>query len=206
MNSICITASQNKDKIKEIENITKKFGINAISRDDFGLPKFEIEEDGETFEENSYKKAKVIWDLCEEIVIADDSGLCIDFLDGAPGVYSARFAGDDVNYKDNNEKLLSLLKGIPTSQRAAYFVCVITVILKNGKKLVARGECHGHILEEPIGDGGFGYDPIFQPDGMNKSFAQLTSQEKNEISHRGKALEKLAQLLQKESSFENQFR
>ncbi len=198
MSTIGVVASQNKHKIEEIEKITEQFSIKLISRDDYGLPKFEIEEDGENFEENSYKKAKEIWEMCQEIVIADDSGLCVDYLDGAPGVYSARFAGEDVTYQDNNDKLLKLLEGVPMDKRTAYFVSVITMILKNGEKIVAEGRCYGHILTEEKGNNGFGYDPIFRPLGYDMTFAELGSEEKNKISHRAKALEKLKEMLKKE--------
>ena len=190
-----IAASRNAHKIEEIEQITKKYGMNVVSRDDAGLPKDEVEEDGETFEENSYKKAKAIWDMCHETVIADDSGLMVDALDGAPGVYSARFAGEEGNYKKNNDKLIECLKGLPEEKRSAKFVTVITLIYPDGKTLVAKGQCPGRILESPRGQGGFGYDPLFMPEGFDVSFAEMTSEEKNTISHRAMALKELERML-----------
>lgn len=191
-----VAASRNKHKIEEIEAITKKFGMNIISRDDAGVPKIEIEEDGETFEENSYKKAYEIMKMCGKITIADDSGLMVDYLGGAPGVYSARFAGEDGNDAKNNDKLISLLKDVPYKERRAKFVSVITMVYPDGETLVARGECHGHIIDSPVGENGFGYDPLFVPDGFQRTFAQLSPEEKNEISHRAIALVELEKLLE----------
>ena len=190
-----VASSKNKHKIEEIEAITKKFGMQVISRDEAGVPPIEVIEDGETFEENSLKKAKEILALCGRITIADDSGLMVDYLGGAPGVYSARFAGEEGNDEKNNEKLLHLLEGLPAQERAAKFVSVITMAFPDGEVLVARGECHGRIIQEPTGENGFGYDPLFVPDGYQKTFAQLSPEEKNEISHRAVALKELERLL-----------
>ncbi len=193
-----IAASQNKDKIHEIEAITKKFGMDTISRDDAGVPKVEIEEDGETFEENSYKKAYEVMKLCGETTIADDSGLMVDYIDGAPGVYSARFSGENATYDSNNDKLLDMLNGVPYEKRTAKFVTVITLVRPDGSKLIARGECPGHIAEEKREgkDGfGFGYDPVFIPEGYSETFAELGSEIKNEVGHRAKALMELERLL-----------
>ncbi len=190
-----IAASRNPKKIKEMEAITKEFGLMIISRDDAGIPPDEIEEDGDTFEENSCKKAVEIMKTSGKPTIADDSGLEVDWLDGAPGVYSARFAGDECSDQANNEKLLTLLNGVPKEKRSARFVSVITVAFPDGRMLVARGETEGTILEKEQGKGGFGYDPLFVPLGETRSFAQLTPEEKNQISHRGKALQKLKDLL-----------
>lgn len=190
-----VAASRNQHKISEIEAITQKFGMHIISRDDAGIPDFEIEEDGETFEENSFKKANEIMKICGKITIADDSGLMVEYLGGAPGVYSARFAGEDGNDAKNNEKLLNLLEGVPYKERKAKFVSVITMVFPDGTYLSARGECEGHILESPEGENGFGYDPLFVPDGYQRTFAQLLPEEKNQISHRAKALEELEKLL-----------
>ena len=190
-----IAASSNAHKIKEIQAIMDKFGIKVISRDEAGVPEFEITEDGETFEENSYKKAYEIMKATGKTTIADDSGLMVDYLGGAPGVYSARFAGEEHNDAKNNEKLLRLLKNVTGDDRKAKFVSVITLVYPDGKTLVARGECQGRIIGAPTGENGFGYDPLFVPDGCNKTFAQLTEEEKNAISHRARALEKLEGLL-----------
>ncbi len=192
---VIVMASHNQHKIKEIEAITQKFGMPVISRDDAGVPPVEIVEDGETFEENSLKKAQEIQKLCGRITLADDSGLEVDYLGGAPGVYSARFAGEDSSDAKNNEKLLKLLDGLKKDDRKAKFVSVITMVFPDGEVLTARGECPGRIITAPAGENGFGYDPLFVPDGYDKTFAQLTAEEKNRISHRAKALEKLEQLL-----------
>ncbi len=194
-----IAASRNQKKIKEMEAITKAFGMKIISRDDAGLPTTEIEEDGETFEANSYKKAYEIMKLSGSPTIADDSGLMVDYLDGAPGVYSARFAGDACDDHANNQKLLTLLKGVPEEKRGAKFVSVITLIFPDGRTLVARGETEGTLLEEERGEGGFGYDPLFVPIGYKQTYSELSAEEKNQISHRGKALQKLQDLLTQET-------
>lgn len=198
-----VAATRNKNKIKEIEEITKDFGMEIISRDEAGVPKVEIEETGVTFEENSYLKAYEIMKLCGKITIADDSGLVVDCLDGAPGVYSARFGtfpgiwptdsakaadGDD---RDNNDKLIRLIKDVPYEQRTARFVCVITMVYPDGRNIVARGEVEGHVLTESTGSMGFGYDPLFVPEGYDQTFGVLGSEIKNNISHRAKALQVL---------------
>ena len=190
-----VAASRNQHKIDEMQAILQKFGMAIISRDDAGVPKIEIEEDGETFEENSYKKAYEIMKLCGKTTISDDSGLMVDYLGGAPGVYSARFAGEDGNDEKNNEKLLTLLADVPYKERRAKFVSVITMVFPDGESITARGECHGHIIDAPVGDNGFGYDPLFVPDGFQRTFAQLSPEEKNEISHRANALVELERLL-----------
>ena len=143
-----ILASRNKGKLKEIQAILEKFGMETISRDDAGIPEFEVEETGTTFEENSLLKAQAILDEAHTITIADDSGLEVDALEGAPGVYSARFAGENCTFEDNNRKLLKELEGVPEEKRGAAFVSVITMLFPDGRKLVARGECRGTILTE----------------------------------------------------------
>ncbi|MGN0660023.1 MAG: XTP/dITP diphosphatase [Emergencia sp.] len=195
-----IAATRNRHKIEEIEAITRKFGMEIISRDDAGLPPVEIEEDGETFEENSFKKASEIMKLCGKTTIADDSGLMVDYLGGAPGVYSARFAGEGASDERNNRKLLDSLEGIPYKERRACFVSVITMVRPDGETLVARGECRGHIIDMPVGENGFGYDPLFVPDGFQRTFAQLEPEEKNLISHRAKALQELERLLRERNA------
>ena len=162
------------------------------------MPDIEIIEDGTTFEENSYKKAFEIMKLTGMPSVADDSGLAVDALDGAPGVYSARFSGLDGDDKANNRKLLELLKDVTMEKRTARFVSVITLIFPDGKTIVCRGECEGHIMFEESGSNGFGYDPLFRPEGYEVSFGQLPAEEKNRISHRAKSLillrEKLKEL------------
>lgn len=193
---VIVAATQNKHKIEEIEAITKPFGMEIISRSEASVPEFEIDEDGDTFEYNSEKKAREIMKVCGKITIADDSGLMVDALNGEPGVYSARFAGEPCDDKKNNQKLLSLLAAVPPEKRTARFVSVITLVYPTGEKIVARGECDGHILYEEVGSHGFGYDPLFVPDGFTQTFAQLPAVTKNQISHRGKALEQLRQILE----------
>lgn len=195
MKEIIVAASRNQHKIDEMQAILKKFGMEIISRDDAGVPKVEIDEDGETFEENSYKKAYEIMKMCGKTTISDDSGLMVDYLGGAPGVYSARFAGEDGNDEKNNEKLLNLLSDLPYKERRAKFVSVITMVFPDGESITARGECLGHIIDAPVGENGFGYDPLFVPDGFQRTFAQLSPEEKNEISHRANALVELERLL-----------
>lgn len=190
-----ILASRNKGKLEEIKSILQKFGMETISRDDAGIPTFEVEETGSTFEENSLLKAQAIMDVAHVITIADDSGLEVDALSGAPGIYSARYAGENCTFEDNNRKLLQELDGVPEEQRGAAFVSVITMLFPNGEKLVARGECRGKILTELRGEEGFGYDPLFMPDGENRSFAEMTSEEKNRISHRAKSLQILEDMI-----------
>lgn len=190
-----ILASRNKGKLEEIKAILEKFGMETISRDDAGIPTFEVEETGSTFEENSLLKAQAIMDVAHVITIADDSGLEVDALGGAPGIYSARYAGENCTFEDNNRKLLQALEGVPEEQRGAAFVSVITMLFPNGEKLVARGECRGKILTELRGEEGFGYDPLFMPEGETRSFAEMTSEEKNRISHRAKSLQILEDMI-----------
>ena len=197
-----VAATRNKHKIEEIGAITSKFGMTIMSRDEAGVPPVEIPETGKTFEENSYIKALEIMKLCGQITVADDSGLVVDCLDGAPGVYSARFAGFegiwpedtagiDTNDKDNNAKLINLIKEFPYEERTARFVSVITMVYPDGKTIVARGTVEGHLVLEERGDGGFGYDPLFVPEGYDKTFGELSQEIKNSISHRANALKAL---------------
>ena len=191
-----VAATKNKHKISEIEAITKAFGMSIVSREEAGVPDIEIEENGETFEENSYIKAYEIMKLCGKITIADDSGLEVDYLNGAPGVYSARYAGESDDDDANNAKVLRLMEGVPLEKRTARFVSVITMVYPDGKSIVARGEVEGHLLTEVVGSNGFGYDPMFVPLGYDKSFGELDAETKNRISHRANALKVLKQKLQ----------
>ncbi len=186
-----ILASRNKGKIREIGEILEKFGMETVSRDDAGIDKFEVEETGETFEENSYIKAKAILDVAGAPTIADDSGIEVDAIGGDPGVYSARFAGPGCTPHDNNVKLLALLKDVPEEKRTARFVSVITMLFPDGEKIVARGECEGKVAFEMRGENGFGYDPLFIPEGYDITFGEMAPEEKNKISHRAKSLFKL---------------
>ena len=193
-----VAATKNKGKIREIEAITSEFGMSVISRDHAGVPDVEVEETGSTFEENSKIKAEAIMKLCGEITIADDSGLEVDCLGGEPGVLSARYAGVDGDDKANNEKLIANVAKFPESERSARFVSVITMVFPDGRLLQARGTVEGHIVLEPKGEGGFGYDPLFVPDGHERTFGQFEPEEKNAISHRANALRKLRELLKEE--------
>lgn len=190
-----VIASRNSGKIEEIKEVLSKFGITAISRDEFGVPEFEVEETGKTLEENSLIKAMAIFKITGTTVIADDSGLEVDALDGRPGVYSARYAGDHCSMQDNRDKMLSELNGVPLDKRTARFASVITMIFENGDRISARGECEGRIAFEERGDQGFGYDPIFIPKGYDITFSEMSHEEKNSISHRAKALIKLEELI-----------
>lgn len=190
-----VAATKNKHKITEIEAITKQFGMEVISRAEAGVPDVDIEETGDTFEENSLLKAEGVMKLCGQPTIADDSGLEVDCLDKAPGVYSSRFAGRDGDDEANNEKLIGLIKDVPWEERTARFVSVITMVFPNGEKLVARGTVEGHVIPELRGKAGFGYDPLFVPEGHTRTFGEFPAEEKNSISHRGNALRKLKELL-----------
>lgn len=190
-----IIASNNSHKIEEIKSILKDLDYEILSLKEANID-IEVEENGSTFEENSYIKAKAIRDLTGEAVLADDSGLMVYALDGAPGVYSARFAGEHGNDKKNNEKLLELLKDIPDEKRGARFVSVIVLLTADGDKYVGNGYVEGRIGYKERGSNGFGYDPLFIVLDLNKTYAELTSYEKNSISHRKRALEDLKGKLQ----------
>ncbi len=193
-----VIASQNKHKIEEINEILKEFNMVGLSLKDVGLASVEVIEDGLTFEENSYKKAYEIMKLTKKITLADDSGLEVKALNWEPGVFSARYAGDNATDEDNNEKLMKALEGVAFEDRDARYVSVITMIYPDGRKLVARGEVKGKIALEKSGDKGFGYDPYFIPEGYDKTFGCFEMDEKNKISHRGEALIKLRDLIESE--------
>ena len=190
-----IAATRNKGKMAELDAILKDYGIELLSWEDAGLGDFEIEENGSTCEENSYIKAKTICDMTGKAALADDTGLFVDAVGGEPGINAARYAGGHGNDAANRAKLLAKLEGVPFEKRTAKFVTVITIVYPNGEKVVARGECPGHISEKEIGDRGFGYDSIFIPEGHEETFAQLPVQYKNSLSHRHMALVKLTEML-----------
>lgn len=187
-----ILASNNKNKLKEILEKLKQFNINVISQSEAGYD-IEAEETGRTFEENAILKAEAIYKLSGMPVIADDSGLEIDALNGEPGVYSKRYAGEHATNKDKIEKILNLLKDVEDNKRIARFKCAICYIGKNGKKHIFEGICEGKITYEPRGETGFAYDPIFLYD--TRTFTEMSLEEKNKISHRGKAVNKLVEYL-----------
>ncbi|WP_053955915.1 XTP/dITP diphosphatase [Inediibacterium massiliense] len=190
MNKVVI-ASQNKHKLEEIKDILRDFPLEIYSMDQVGLSNLEIIEDGDTFEENSMKKAVEVMKRTNAIAIADDSGLEVDAIDNQPGVYSARFSGEGATDEKNNQKLLDMLQGIEIEKRDARFVSVISVAFPDGKRLSVRGECPGVIGFEEKGNNGFGYDPLFIVLEYNKTFAEIDPQLKNKISHRANALTKL---------------
>ncbi len=193
MQKTFLIATHNKKKKAELLRILGPMGIDVKTDEELGLTLTEVEENGETFYENSLLKAE---SGCKESgypCIADDSGLMVDYLAGAPGVYSARFAGEHGNDAKNNEKLLKLLKDVPENERTARFVSVVCIAFPNGDVISARGECEGKIGYCEKGDGGFGYDPVFMVDG--KSFAELSAEEKDKLSHRGNALKLISEKL-----------
>jgi len=188
MVDIIVLATTNKNKIKEFREMVKDFPVEIRSVGDFG-PIPECIEDGETFEENAYKKALHTAKILGLPAISDDSGLEVEALSGAPGVYSARYAGESASDEENCEKLLREMKG--KTNRKAAFQCVLSIAVPSGPALTYEGTCEGIILEEKQGDSGFGYDPLFFYEPFNKSFAECGMEEKNKVSHRGKALAEL---------------
>jgi XTP/dITP diphosphohydrolase len=183
-----VIATRNKGKTAEIREMLKDFSVNIKNLDDFG-PIPEIEEDGDTFDENAYKKASVTARILGIPALADDSGLLVESLGGAPGVYSARYAGEKATDKQRGEKLLEEMKG--KTNRKAAFECVISIAVPSGPALTYEASCEGLITEEPAGQNGFGYDPVFFFPPLKKTFAELTRTEKSRVSHRGKALSEL---------------
>lgn len=198
-----ILSSSNKHKIDEIRKILEDLDVLVISKDDLGLSNFEVIEDGDTLEENAIKKAKALSEKVDGIILADDTGLFVDYLNGEPGVRSARFAGENASYLDNNIKLLKKLEGIPLEKRTAKFKTVIAIVFEDKSIKTVLGECSGKIALKPSGESGFGYDPLFIVDDYNKTFAELGEEIKNRISHRANALKKLKELLEREMNNEN---
>lgn len=183
-----VIATRNPGKTKEIQDLLKGFPIDIKNLDDFG-PIPEVVEDGETFDDNAYKKSSFTARVLGLPALSDDSGLCVDALDGAPGVYSARYAGENATDAENCAKLLAELKG--RENRNASFKCVISIAVPTGAALTYEGSCDGIILESPRGENGFGYDPVFFFPSHNKTFAEISREEKSYVSHRGKALREL---------------
>ena len=190
-----ILATKNLKKLNELQRILKPLGHDVISERDLSKPLPEVVEDADTFEGNALKKARSAMRFTGLAAIADDSGLCVDYLDGAPGVYSARYAGEGQNDDENNKKLLNALSGLPKEKRTARFVSSVAVVFEDGTEFTVRGTCEGYIGYEPEGQNGFGYDPLFI--GEKGCFGNLTDAEKDSISHRGKALRKMAEELDK---------
>ena len=184
-----VLATHNPGKLREMGEILKDFGIEVVSPKDLGIT-VDVEETGSTFAENAMLKAKAICKAANLPAIADDSGLCVDALNGAPGVYSARYGGEGLDDRGRYMLLLSSLRGAPT--RAAHFACAVACAFPNGDTLTAEGRCDGSIAYAPLGEGGFGYDPVFLLPGTGKTFGQLSQEEKSAVSHRGRALKDFA--------------
>lgn len=190
-----VLASKNKHKLEEISQITEKFGMELVLESDLGVD-IDVEETGSTFEENSFLKAEAVMKATGLPALADDSGIAVDALNGEPGIYSARYGFDES--LDDWGRLQLLLKNteqVPDERRQAKFVCVITLVTPQQKIIQARGEVHGMLLRTPAGQGGFGYDPIFYYPPLGKSLAELTPEEKNQVSHRANALQVFYQKL-----------
>ena len=188
-----IIASNNQHKIKEIKNILGGKFSDIISLKEANIS-HEVVEDGNTFMENAYKKAKEISDMCGAAALADDSGICVDALDGAPGIYSARFSGG--TDEDNNALLLKKLAG--EANRGAHYTCAMALVFPDGREVFSEGYMYGNITETPSGTGGFGYDPLFVPVGEVRTVAEMSAEEKNKISHRANALNLLVEKLESE--------
>lgn len=195
-----VLASKNAHKLQEISSIVAEFGMELILQSELGID-IDVDETGTTFEENSMLKAKAVMEASGMAAIADDSGLMVDALDGAPGIYSARYGGDLCkNDVERYEYLLKNLETVPDGKRGAQFVSVISLVYPDGSAIVARGECPGVILRGPRGENGFGYDPVFYMEEDGCTMAEMSPERKNEISHRARALQVLAQKLKEAGS------
>ena len=179
-------ATKNHNKLKELERILIPMGFEVLSENDLEKPLPEVEETGTTYEENALLKAHSGLKETGLITVADDSGLSVDILDGAPGLYSARYSGTGATYASNNEKLLAALDGVPRDKRTATFVSAIACVFPDGREFTVRGECKGYVADKCRGEGGFGYDPLFVCEAG--CYAEMTPEEKDRISHRGNAL------------------
>ena len=197
-----IVATGNEGKMDEIRQILQGENIQFVSLKDENLQDVEIIENGSTFEENAIIKARTISDLTGQMVLADDSGLEVDYLHGEPGIYSARYLGEDTSYDIKNNHIIDLLAGVPDDQRTARFVCVIACAFPDGRTITVRGVIEGRIGYEQKGENGFGYDPIFYVPEFGCTTAELSEEQKNAVSHRGKALEKMREILKESVSAE----
>lgn len=191
-----VFATGNAGKMREIRSILADLGMEILSMKEAGVA-IDIEENGSTYEENALIKARAVAAVTKDIVLADDSGLEIDYLNGEPGVYSARYLGEDTSYSVKNANLMSRLDGVPEEKRTARFVCAIAAVLPDGREFTTRAAIEGRIGYEEKGEGGFGYDPIFYVPEFGKTTAELTADEKNQVSHRGKALQLMKEELRK---------
>jgi XTP/dITP diphosphohydrolase len=190
-----VLATRNEDKIREIKSILKDSGLEILTLNDFpGVP--HLTEDGKTFNQNSQRKARLVHEKTKLPSLADDSGLEVFYLNMRPGVFSARYAGEGASDEKNNAKLLAEMRGVPARRRRAQFRAVLTLVADDFEE-VTEGICEGVLAEVPRGTNGFGYDPIFIPHGFTRTYAELTAEEKNSISHRAKALEKMKEVLKR---------
>lgn len=192
-----IFATGNANKMKEIREILSDLGMEILSMKEAGI-NINIEENGTTFEENAMIKARAISAMTDDLILADDSGLEIDYLNKEPGIYSARFMGEDTSYEVKNQALLDRLSGVKKEMRTARFVCAIAAVFPDKREFTVRRTIEGYIGEKPAGENGFGYDPIFYVEEYNCSTAELSPEKKNELSHRGKALRAMRDILTKE--------
>ncbi len=199
MSGRIIFATGNAGKMKEIRMIMADTGMEVVSMKEAGIAT-DIEENGTTYEENALIKARAVAACTNDIVLADDSGLEIDYLGGEPGVYSARYLGEDTSYRIKNATLIQRLEGVPDEKRTARFVCAIAAVLPDGRELTTRAAVEGRIGYEEKGEHGFGYDPIFYVPKFHKTTAELTEEEKNQVSHRGQALQRMKEELKKYES------
>ena len=192
-----VLASQNPHKLTEMQKILGTLGMEVLLERDVGV-NVEVEETGTTFAENSLLKAQAVFDATHLATVADDSGLMVDALGGAPGVYSARYGGRHTD-AERIALLLENMKDVPDEQRTAQFVCAVTCLMPDGRKTAVQGVCPGVILRAPRGEGGFGYDPVFYLPELGKTFAELAGEEKNRISHRGRALREFCRVYREEN-------
>ncbi|MCJ7837486.1 XTP/dITP diphosphatase [Cuneatibacter sp. NSJ-177] len=194
MENKIIFATGNEGKMREVREILSDLGMEILSMKEAGVS-MDIVEDGTTFEENARIKARAVQKATRALVLADDSGLAVDYLNGEPGVYSARYMGEDTSYVIKNKSIIDRLKGIEGSARSARFCCAIAAVFPDGSEAVTEGIIEGVIAESPSGEGGFGYDPIFYLPERGMTTAELSAEEKNAVSHRGNALRKMKPLI-----------
>jgi len=191
-----IVATNNQGKLRELEEVLTGLPIRILSLRDYPLIP-DIIEDGFSFAENALKKARAVFQAVGVPTLADDSGLCVDALEGRPGIFSARYAGSGASDEENYLKILKEMKDVADDIRSAHFVCALALVERNGNEKVFEGMCHGKITREPVGRNGFGYDPIFYFEPLNSTFAEIDSSAKSIVSHRGKALRKFAQYIRR---------
>lgn len=199
-------ATGNEGKMREIRSILADTGVRILSMKEAGVS-IDIEENGATFEENALIKARAVSAALTEknsVVLADDSGLVIDALNGEPGIYSARYMGEDTSYEVKNTNLIERLESVPDEKRTARFVCAIAAVMPDGREFTVQAAIEGRIGYEQKGEGGFGYDPIFYVPEFGKTTAEMTAEEKNRVSHRGKALEQMKEVLRENEGFDRQ--